>query len=186
MNVSAMGDRPSLADILVYRPAIGPELASRLHLGEQEVHHVRLVGKAVEHDRIGELARAFLLGHDEGGSFEVRLVHLHDTLQNMLFSGQMLPEGGIPASHCSLGQACQCACLQDGLPHRPAPEERPPLLERQLQIREPGMREEREPTAARDAPVPVFIPQDSAASAEWTEYVFAEQRAPQELLDLHV
>ncbi|OGG41026.1 hypothetical protein A2118_02160 [Candidatus Kaiserbacteria bacterium GWA2_50_9] len=104
----------------------------------------------------------------------------------MLFSGQMLPEGGIPASHRSLGQACQCACLQHRLPHRPAPEERLPLFERQLQIREPGMRKEREPAAARDAPVPVFIPQDPAAPAERTEYVFAEQRASQKLPNLHV
>ena len=104
----------------------------------------------------------------------------------MLFSGQMLPKGGIPAAHGSFGQVSQRARLQHRFSHRPAPQERPPLLEWQLQVREPGMREEREPTAARDTPVSIFIPQDSATPAEWTEHVFAEQSPPQELPNLRL
>ena len=139
MNVSAVRHGPALAGTDVYRPTIGPQFAPRLHLLEQEVHHVRLVREAVVHDGVCKLAGAFLLGHDEGGFLEVRLVHLHNTLENMLFLGQMFAEGGVPAPDRALGQVRELLRLQDRFSNRPAPQECPPDLKRELQIREPGM-----------------------------------------------
>ncbi|OYV27521.1 MAG: hypothetical protein B7W98_01610, partial [Parcubacteria group bacterium 20-58-5] len=79
----------------------------------------------------------------------------------------------------ALGQMREFHGLQDWFSYRPAPEEHPPGLQGELQVREPGMREEGEADAATDTPIPVFIPNDFAAPTERTKHVLAEQRAPQ-------
>ncbi len=174
VDVAGVLDRPALMDVLVYRPAVGPELAPWRDLLEQEPDDVGLVGVAVEHDGVCELSGAFLLREHKRRSFEVCLVHLYDAFEHVGFGRQVRPECAVPATHGPLGKPGEGRGLEHGLAYRPAPEEHPPDLERELQVREPGVREEREAFPAASAAIPLLFLLDLARPAPRTEYVLAK------------
>ena len=74
--------------------------------------------------------------------------------------------------------------LHDRYARRPAPEDHPKFFIRQLHAFEPGMRYEREFTAACAASVSPLEHDDLSRPTFGTEYVFSEHNAADELLDL--
>ena len=75
-----------------------------------------------------KLPRPFLFGHEQCRVFEIRLVHLHDMLENMVLVGQMGTKLTEPMPYRLLREIGQRGRLENGSFDRPAPEEHPELL----------------------------------------------------------
>jgi len=137
MQVAAVLDRPPTIDAFVYCSTVRPELAPGLHFPEEEVCRVVPLHRRAVHDLERELARSCLLRHDQRLAFEVRLVHLHDTLKNMGFLGQMSAKEVEPPAYAPLRDMRERRRLSHRYRTRPAPQDHPELGERNAHVRKP-------------------------------------------------
>jgi len=177
VDVPAVLDRPVVCDLSVNAATIGPELRPRFHFFEKKLGGIGLRGlRPVEHVP-GELPRPFLFGHEQRHIFEESLVHLHDALEDMGFLRQVCPELPEPVPCGAFGEMHERGGLPDRDRAGPAPEEHPELLVRQLHVAEPGVREQRELSAAPEAAVTSLISHDLSRTAHGTKDALPEHDA---------
>jgi hypothetical protein len=109
-----------------------------------------------------------ILCHDQNVSFEECLVHLHHAAQVCVILRQMHSESFIlPPDHI-IRKIGELHCLLYWHFICPAPAEQPEDLQRQLQILEPGMGQQRKFCRIFSASVPFLHPDDVPAPAERT------------------
>jgi hypothetical protein len=139
MQITLVFDRPPLINTFVDCRAIGPEFASGLYFSEQEICSVVALHRCTIHHFKGQSSGSCLLCHDQRLAFEVCFIHLHNTLKNMGFFGQVCPEELEPSPHRALGDMRECRGLFYWYCTRPTPQNHPKLLKWKSNMREPGV-----------------------------------------------
>ena len=111
-------------------------------------------------------------------------IHLYETFQHVGLVREATPKGIKPVPHCLLGELREAHGLSDGNLGSPGPEHCPELLEWQLHIRKPGMREQAESLPTVCATVSQTLRDDLSRTTPGTKHVLAEQVVTQELHNL--
>ena len=121
VDVGGMFHWPVLLATLVNACPVCPEFSTGLYFVEQEAVRLQSAGMLAVDEIVRQLATADLLTHDETPVLEVRLVQLHDGLQDMVLLGEVAAELVVPMVNGLLAEMRQGHGLLHGYFLRPAP-----------------------------------------------------------------